>query len=191
MKSVTIILSMLRAMTCSSLKARTVARCYDSTNKKFCVRMDGQQMTVEEYDNWLYENQPSAYVSDTILAYWMKRHLGNAPSTQNINNYRNFTFATRTIKWGGKQLIAWAVIDDTGRECSHWVFAGSANSNGGRWWLEDASLDRVNVTLVLCADTFCWTWGYLDENGKPMMWIGSNALGEELYIPWDWNRIYD
>ena len=113
MKKVTIILSMLLALTSSELSARTVTRCYDSANKKFCVRVDGQQMTVEEYDNWLYHNHPSEYVSDTVMTYWMKRHLGEKPSTES-RNYRACTLATRTMRWGGKQLVAWVVVDEFG-----------------------------------------------------------------------------
>ncbi len=145
-------------------------------------------MTIQEYDDWLYQNHPSAYVSDTILVYWMKRHLGSKPSTES-RNYRLFSFSTRTMMWGGRLLRAWVVIDDTGHECSHWVFAGSAESNGGRWWLSDAGLDDVSVTLVLCADTLCWTWGYLDQNARLMMWVGENDRGENQYIPWDWSKV--
>ena len=55
MKKVTFILSMLLALACSTVNARTITRCFDSKSQKFCVRMDGQLMTIEEYDNWLYE----------------------------------------------------------------------------------------------------------------------------------------
>jgi hypothetical protein len=188
MKKVTFILSMLLALACSTVNARTITRCFDSKSQKFCVRMDGQLMTIEEYDNWLYENRPSAYAADTVLTYWMKRHLGERPST-NSRNYRGCTFATRTMKWGGKTLTAWAVIDDSGHECSHWVFAGSGEGYGCRWLLEEAGIDYVNVTLQLCADTICWTWGYLDENGKLMMWTGEDDNGKNKYIPWDWKRV--
>ena len=44
----------------------------------------------------------------------------------------------------------------------------SGEGYGCRWLLEEAGVDYVNVTLQLCADTICWTWGYLDENGKLM-----------------------
>ena len=154
MKKVTFILSMLLALTCSTVNARTITRCFDSKSQKFCVRMDGQLMTIEEYDN-----------------------------------YRGCTFATRTMKWGGKTLTAWAVIDDSGHECSHLVFAGSGEGYGCRWLLEEAGVDYVNVTLQLCADTICWTWGYLDENGKLMMWTGEDDNGKNKYIPWDWKRV--
>lgn len=189
MKNVIFILSMLLTLSCSTVSAMTITRCFDSATQKFCVLMNGQLMTIEQYDNWLYENRPSAYVADTVLAYWMKRHLGAEPST-NSRNYRGCTFATRTMKWGGKTLTAWVVIDDTGHECSHWVFAGSAGSGGCRWWLHDAGLEHVNLTLILCADTICWTWGYLDQDCKMMMmWIGRDYDGEDMYIPWDWERV--
>lgn len=118
MKTLKIYLTMLLVLTCSVMSARTVSRCYDDASKKFCVRVDGKLMTIAEYDNWLYKTHPSEYAADTVLSYWMKRHLGDAPKAH-TKNYRKFTFASRTTRWANKQLVAWVVVDDTGHECSH------------------------------------------------------------------------
>lgn len=182
MKTMKIYLTMLLVLTCSAMSARTVTRCYDDASKKFCVRVDGKLMTIAEYDNWLYKTHPSEYAADTVLSYWMKRHLGDAPKAH-TKNYRKFTFASRTTRWANKQLVAWVVVDDTGHECSHWVFAGSDESNGGYWWLDEPDNNYVHITLILCADTICWTWGRADRNGKMYMWVG-----DDKYEPWDWSR---
>lgn len=182
MKTLKIYATMLLVLVSSLMSARTVSRCYDAASGKFCVRVDGKLLTIAEYDNWLHQTRPSEYAADTVLAYWMKRHLGDAPKAR-TDNYRRFTFATRTMRWDNNQLVAWVVIDDTGHECSHWVFAGSAEANGGRWWLADADNNYVQITLVLCADTICWTWGRADRNGKMYMWVG-----DDTYEPWDWSR---
>ena len=182
MKTLKFYLTMLLVLICSVVSARTVTRCYDDASGKFCVCLDGKLMTIAEYDNWLYKTYPSEYAADTVMAYWMKRHLDEA-STPRTNNYRNYTFATRTMQWANKTLVAWVVVDDTGHECSHWVFAGSDEANGGNWWLDEADNNYVHITLILCADTICWTWGRVDVNGKMYMW-----LYDDNYIPWDWSQ---
>ena len=48
MKKGSFILLMLLALTCSAMNARTITRCFDSASQKFCVRMDGQMMTIEQ-----------------------------------------------------------------------------------------------------------------------------------------------
>ena len=184
MRKITLLFAFLLTL-CATLSARTVTRCFDPESQKFCVRVDGKMMTVAEYDNWLYANYPSAYLSDTVLVYWMKRHITPAPEAR-TENFQNFSFATRTMRWAGKELTAWVIIDDTGHECSHWVFAGSDSANGDSWWLYAAELDRVWVVLVLCADTLCQTEGYLDKNAKLFMWTGGDNYG-----PWDWKIVLD
>lgn len=183
MKTLKICMTMLLVLICSAMSARTVTRCYDDASMKFCVRVDGKQMTVAEYDNWLYETHPSEYASDTVLSYWMKRHLGDWPKAR-TDNYRKFTFATRTMPWADKELVAWVVIDDTGHECSHWYFAGSDETWGGRWWFPEADFTEAVVVLQLCGDEFCWVGGKVDRHGKLYLMIN-----EGEYIPWDWRRV--
>ena len=65
-------------------------------------------MTIEQYDNWLYENRPSAYVADTVLAYWMKRHLGTEPSWKvSIQNLKSGARTEMLIRkaWNGNFLL--------------------------------------------------------------------------------------
>lgn len=146
MKTLKIYATMLLVLISSAMSARTVTRCYDDASKKFCVCVDGKLMTIAEYDDWLHQTRPSEYATDTVLASWMKRHLGAWPKAR-TDNYRKYTFATRTMRWADKQLVAWVVIDDTGHECSHWMFAGSDETSGGRWWIPEADSNHAYVVL--------------------------------------------
>ena len=184
MKTLKICLTMLFVVICSAMSARTVSRCYDAASKKFCVRVDGKLMTINEYDKWLFSTHQSEYVSDTVMAYWMKRHLGDEPKERS-RKYRGYTIATRTMEWAGKQLVAWVVIDDTGHECSHWVFAGSDEASGANMWLSEADNNYVLVDLILCGDSFCWHSGRADRNGRMYMKINDNK-----YAPWDWDVMF-
>jgi len=183
-----LILSALLVMLCSVMNARTAVRCFDPATQTFCVRVDGRLFTVKDYDNWLFANYPTAYLSDTVMPYWMKRHRNYEPSTDS-KNFRYFSFATRTMQWGDKLLRAWVIIDDQGRECSHWAFAGSDSSEGGYWLLYDAESDKVFVTLFLCADTACWYEGWVDKNGILYEWDldDEGNLRRKL---WNW-KLFD
>ena len=182
-----LILAALLLLSCSAMNARTVVRCFDASTQKFCVRVDGQLMTVKKYDDWLFANHPSAYLSDTIMPYWMKRHRAYEPSTES-ENFRYFSFGTRTMQWAGKLLRAWVIIDDQGRECSHWVFAGSGDAYAGNWGLSDAQPNLVFATLFLCADTACWYEGWVGKNGALYAWELDDE-GNKRRKPWVWEEI--
>lgn len=182
MKRFTISLILL-ALACSAMNARNARRCYNDADDTFCVSLDGRLMTVKQYDDWLYKNHPTEYLSDTVMAYWMKRHLKHQPQTDS-RNYKHFTFVTRTMQWGSKLLTAWAILDDQGMECSHWVFAGSADGEAVCWVLCGMNDRYVEVILIECADTACWTWGRIDRNGRMYM-----RVAWDEYIPWNWKLV--
>lgn len=185
MKRVKIVLSLLLALIGSTIQAQSVTRCYDEVHKKFCVRVDGKLMTIAEYDDWLYKNHPSAYKSDTVLAYWMKRHWAHYTFTESKND-QEFMFDTRTMQWGDKLLTAWVVIDDKGAQCTHWVCAGSDGAWVEHWSLFYADDEYLWLAYEWCADSLCWATGAVDRNGNLFLLVNKN--GDEILVPWDWKK---
>jgi len=186
MKYQKICITLLIAVICCEIQAQSIRRYFDNNTKECCVEMNGKRMTVEEYDNWLYENHRSKYAKDTVLASWMKYHTEPKPESEHDND-RDYTFSTRSMQWGNKRLTAWVMLGSKGQECSRWVFPGRGTwVNGAGFWCMEKADDEFLYVEYSCL-SMCARSGRVDKNGNLFILTGTDAQGNDIYKPWIWS----